>query len=70
MNGVGGKGNIIGVISKACITMGIRIEECIIGILDIGEFDILLGNDTTSILQVNIDVAERKGTYWHPLLGQ
>ena len=70
MNGVGGKGKFIGVISKACITMGIRTEECIIGILDIGEFDILLGNDITSKLQVNIDVAKGKCTYWYPLLGQ
>ena len=67
---MGGKGNIIGVISKACIIMGIRIEECIIGILDIREFDILLGNDITSKLQLNIDVAKRKCIYWHPLLGQ
>ena len=49
--------------------MGIRIKECIIGILDIREFDILLGNDITSKLQLNIDVAERKCTYWHPFLG-
>ena len=47
---MGGKGNIIGVISKACITMGIKIEEYIIRILDIREFDILLGNDITSKL--------------------
>ena len=49
MNGVGEKGHIVGVI-QIYITIGIRIEACVVGICDTGKFDILLGNDVTSRL--------------------
>ena len=56
VNGVGGKGHIVGVIPKIYITIGMRTEACVVGICDTGKFDILLGNDVTSKLQINIDV--------------
>ena len=48
VNGVDGKAKIIGMIPRLPITLGNRIITSIVGIIDQGKFDILLGNGTTS----------------------
>ena len=50
VSGIGGKAEIIGIIPKMLITMGSRTDEVIVGICNLGDFDILLGNDITSKL--------------------
>ena len=48
VNGGGGKAKIIGMIPRLPITLGNRILTSMVGIIDQGKFDILLGNGTTS----------------------
>ena len=48
VNGVGGKAKIIGMIPRLPITLGNRIITSLVGIIDQGKFDILLGNGITS----------------------
>ena len=57
-------------IPKMWITVGSRMEECNVGICDLGEFDILLGNDVTSKFKININVSERHCTYYDPEVGR
>ena len=50
VSGIGGKAKIIGIIPKMPVTMGSRTEEVIVGVCNVGDFDVLLGNDVNSKL--------------------
>ena len=52
LDGVGGTGHIIAIIPNMIITLGCRIETCTIGVIDSGNFDLLMGNDINSKLKV------------------
>ena len=41
----GGKARIIGIIPRMPMTMGSRTEEVIVGVCNVGDIDVLLGND-------------------------
>ena len=40
-----------------------------VGIVEKGDYDILIGNDVSRELELNIDVSNRSFTYAHPTLG-
>ena len=63
VNDVGGKGKFLGMISKLPIILGSGVINTMVGIIDYGKFDLLLGNGTTSEFQISIDLASRSYYY-------
>ena len=41
-----------------------------VGVIESGDFDILLGNDVTRELDLTINVKDRAFSYRHPLFGR
>ena len=57
---------IIGIHPNMPLTFGTRTIGAKVGIIDKGDFEMLVGNDVTTDIGLQIDIASRTCTYKHP----
>ena len=69
VSGLGGKSSIVGLLPAVNITIGRKTIQQTIGIIDKGDFDLLVGNEVSREFDININVKDRTFTYSHPTLG-
>ena len=66
VNGIGGDCFFVGIDPEMIITVGSRV---MVGIIDSGDFDILLCNNATTKLKLTVGLADQYVTYYYPELG-
>lgn len=69
VNGLGGETYIVGVLENYPILFGNRVITPMIGIVDSGNFELLMGNDSIEELDMKIHVKNKSCVYSHPQLG-
>ena len=68
--GLGGMSQIKWIIPDLMIKIGGSTVKQHVGIVDGGEFEILIGNDVTCKIRMNINVIDRTFTYNNPIQGR
>ena len=70
VQGVGGMSKILGIIPKCNIRFGeIQILHSF-AVVEMGAFDLLLGNDFLKRINIQINPAQRSCYYDHPIYGR